>query len=87
MKITKSFRSNLLLQIDSSSNLHAILRSTYDPTNSPNADPRSTHDLRQTAPDALESTRDPTINLALIPIVVCAGTTTTLEESAHLAET
>jgi len=30
-----------------------FLRSTRDPTNSPNAAPRSTHDLRQTATNAL----------------------------------
>jgi len=40
-------------KFDSSSNLNVVLRLTYDPTNSPSADPRSTHDLRQTATDAL----------------------------------
>ena len=50
-----------------------FLRSTHDPINSPNADPRSTHDLRQSATDALKSTDDPTTNLALIPLVVRSG--------------
>ena len=37
----------------SSSNPHAVLRLTHDPTNSPNVAPRSTHDLCQIATDAL----------------------------------
>ena len=41
-------------KFDSLSNLNVILRSTQNPTNSPNAALRSTHDLRQTAINALE---------------------------------
>jgi len=40
-------------KFDSLSNLNTVLRSTHDPTNSPNATSRSTHDLRQTATNAL----------------------------------
>ena len=40
-------------KFDSLSNTNAVLRSTHDPTNSPNAAPRSAHDLRQTATNAL----------------------------------
>ena len=52
-----------------------FLRSTDDPTNSPNAAPRSTHDLRQSATDALESTDDPTSNLGCSDTICCAPQT------------
>ena len=87
MKSSKSFRNYLFLRIDSSSNLHAVLRSTHDPTNSPNADSRSTHDLRQTSSDVFESTDDPTSNLGCSDTNCCAQDNNLSEESTNQAET
>ena len=42
---------------DSLSNANAVLRLTHDPTNSPNAAPRLTHNLRQTAANVIEINR------------------------------
>jgi len=40
-------------KFDSLSNQKDVLRLTHDPKNNPNATPRSTHNLRQTATNTL----------------------------------
>ena len=64
-------------QIDSLSTSRAVLRSTDDPTNSPNADLRSTHDLANQQQMPFESPDDPTTNLGCSDTTCCAQKTTT----------
>jgi len=56
-KTLDEFLNRSTPSLDSLSTSHVVLRSTHDPINSPNADPRSTHDLRQSATYAFRITR------------------------------